>query len=349
MRDERGIGVEADRVAAEDSLRPEISIIVPVYHVEKTLTRALDSLLGQTFSDFEIVLVNDGGTPAETAICEEYARKDGRIVYAFQENQGLSAARNTGLRLCRGRWIMFLDTDDWVHKEFCEKALDSVISTGADIGVFDLLYANGDTEEGLPHRSKLAEGVYSGCRALEERIRGNIVGYVWNKIYRRELWDAVEFPVGEIWEDDAVLHEVLDKAEKVAIIHDILYFKGYREESITAQAAKDASNTYWLFVQRRRRWEYLERHRPELLPVATQNTAMTLVVYGRTCLFTTRDLQGFSEARQWARHAGLSSREMKWHTAIRYWAFLHSKPLFRLLEHAVPLLKGAGIQPDYRR
>ena len=93
---------------------PEISIIVPVYHVEKQLRRALDSILSQTFTDFELILINDGGNEEESAICREYAEKDSRIVYLTQTNQGQSAARNRGLDQCRGNWIMFVDSDDWV-------------------------------------------------------------------------------------------------------------------------------------------------------------------------------------------------------------------------------------------
>lgn len=339
----------AECAFAQGASHPEISIIVPVYHVEATLAQALDSLLGQTFGDFELVLVNDGGTPDETAMCEDYARKDARIVYTRQENQGLSAARNTGLALSRGRWIMFMDTDDWVHESFCEKALESVLSADADIGVFDLMYTDGDTPEGWVHRSELEEGVYPGYYALKERIRGKIQGYVWNKIYRREMWDSIIFPVGELWEDDAVLHEVLDRAQKVAIIHDVLYYKRNRDDSITSLAGKDASWIYWLYVQRRRRWEYLDQHHPELLPVIAQNTATTLLGYGRTCVFRNHDRDAFEEVRQWARQSDLPTQVLRWHTKIRYWAFMHCKPLFMLLERLVPLLKRAGIQPEERR
>ncbi|MBQ1446862.1 MAG: glycosyltransferase family 2 protein, partial [Solobacterium sp.] len=105
---------------------PKISIIVPVYHVEKYLERCLDSILGQSEPDFELILINDGGTEAETAICEKYAAMDERIIYRRQKNQGLSAARNAGLALYRGEWLMFVDSDDWVHRDFCRNALKAV-------------------------------------------------------------------------------------------------------------------------------------------------------------------------------------------------------------------------------
>ncbi len=114
---------------------PAISIIVPVYHVENELKRCLDSLLTQTFSDYEIILINDGGNEAETAICEEYAAKNQCIVYQYQENQGLSAARNTGLSIARGNWIMFVDSDDWVNEDFCRKAFEAVEKNKAKMAI----------------------------------------------------------------------------------------------------------------------------------------------------------------------------------------------------------------------
>lgn len=329
----------ADFKPAASSSAPTVSIIVPVYHVERYLRRALDSVLRQSFPDFELILINDGGNAEETAICEEYARHDARIVYLTQENRGLSAARNRGLELCRGEWIMFLDSDDWVREDCCERALACVRATGADIGVFDLAHTEGDKTEGIPQRSTMAEGVHSGYEAFVGRLRGEMQGYVWNKIYRAALWDGIRFPVGELWEDDAVLHEVLDRAESVAVIHDILYYKPVRCDNLTGRATQDLSYAYWLYVQRRRRWTYLAEHHRELLPVAANNMALTLLEYGRVCLVCTGDRKGWKEARGWARAAKLPIGAMNWYNRPRYLAFLYSRPLFCLLEQLASALK----------
>ena len=333
--------MDADRVPAP-AQRPEISVIVPVYHVERTLPRALDSLLRQTFPDFELILVNDGGNPEETDICRKYAERDGRIVYLEQENRGLSAARNRGLDAHRGKWIMFVDSDDWVRDDFCEKALLGVRAAGAEMAVFDLVYTEGDRTEGLPHPVRLPSGAYDSGRILRERLSGAVQCYAWNKIYREDLWDGIRFPVGELWEDDAVVHEVIDRADTVAVLHETLYYKAGRPESITARAYRDDTAAYWLWRQRRRRWTYLEERHPELLQAAGAEMAAAVLRYARCCVLRTRDGRGFDEARCWAKRARLPLRGAGIPLRVRYRVFLRSKVLFRLQETLVGLLKSAA-------
>ena len=305
--------------AARSTCSPVISVIVPVYHVEKMLPQCLDSILGQTFGDFELILVNDGGNAQETAICEEYARKDPRIVYIAQENRGLSAARNAALDVCRGQYVMFVDSDDYVKSNFCERALQSVRDSGADMGIFDLVYLI-DAKEVL-HPSKLDAGVYSGYEILKRRIAGgDIQGYVWNKIYRAHLWDGIRFPVGEVWEDDAVLHEVIDRAKTVAIIHDVLYLKRKRSDSVTGLAGKDSSYTYWLFRQRTRRYEYILAHHPELKDVTVRDLAITITAYALNCL-RRGDREGWQAARQWTDQYRLNTRHILPQIRLRYFTF----------------------------
>jgi len=313
---------------------PVISVIVPVYHVEKYLRRCLDSILGQTFRNFELILINDGGNADETAICEEYARRDGRIVYLFQENRGLSGARNTGLRMARGEWIMFVDSDDWVREDFCAKALDSVVSAGADIGIFDLVYTEGDATDGYVHSSALETGIYPGYEVLKRRLIGQIPVYAWNKIYRASLWEGLEFPVGEIWEDEAVIHVILDRARTAAVIHDVLYYKPGRDDSITANAAREKTDAYWLFVQRCRCYEYAEAHHRELLPLISTRTAGPLLKHAQICLLDKPDPQAIRDARTWAKTHRLRLRGSSagLPTRLRFWAFLYLPPLYVAME-----------------
>ena len=153
---------------------PIVSVILPVYHVENELRQCLDSLLHQTFSNYEILLINDGGNAAETAICKEYAALNPCIVYRYQQNQGLSAARNLGLSLARGRWIMFVDSDDWVHEDFIRKALEPVNNQNSQIKmvIFDLAYTTKNGHETSIHCSGLTKGIYSSDIILRERLVG---------------------------------------------------------------------------------------------------------------------------------------------------------------------------------
>lgn len=309
---------------------PQVSIIVPVYHVEKYLRRCLDSILGQSFDDFELILVNDGGNECETALCEEYAGKDARIVYLHQENAGLSAARNAGLDICRGEWIMYVDSDDWVHPEFCAKALASVKGTDAHMGIFDLVYTHGNATEGTVHRSSLPEGCYDSLTILKARLRGDVVGYAWNKIYHRSLWESIRFPVGECWEDDAVMDEVIDSSPAISIIHDVLYYKPERNDNITSIAYAKAEDSKWLYIQRRKRYAFLKVRHPELLDSVQDNMAMTAMLYGIYRMCYSPDKAEFEHARAWARDEKFAPRNCKPHTRFSYFCFLHCKPLFRV-------------------
>ena len=309
---------------------PRISIIVPVYHVEKYLRRCLDSILNQSFDDFELILVNDGGTERETALCEEYARADARIVYLHQDNAGLSAARNSGLDICRGEWIMYADSDDWVHPDFCAKALASVEGTDALMGIFDLLCTCGNETEGVAHRSMLPEGFYDSLTILKARLRGDVACFVWNKIYHRSLWKTIRFPVGECWEDDAVMDEIIDSSPTIAIIHDVLYYKLNRNDNITGLAYMNAEDTKWLYIQRRKRYFFLKANHPELLDIAENNMGMTAMLYGVYRVCYSPDKVEYERARTWVRDEGLTLHGGKPQTRLAYRCFLHCKPLFRI-------------------
>ena len=310
------------------SRSPKISVIVPVYHVEEYLRRCLDSILKQSFEDFELILVNDGGNAAETAICEEYAQTDSRIIYLRQENAGLSAARNTGLDICRGEWIMFVDSDDWVHPDFCSKALASVEGTDALMGIFDLVYTQGDGTTGTVHKSMLPEGKHDSLTVLKARLSGAIAGYAWNKIYHRSIWDTLRFPVGECWEDDAVIHITIDLSPVIVIIHDVLYYKPIRGSSISSAAYASAEDTKWLYIQRRKRYDYLKEKHPELLGDVQTNMAMTAWFYGAYRLHFAPDKAEYESARAWARQEKLALRNVKPHIRLAYRFFLYSTPLF---------------------
>ncbi len=306
---------------------PLISILVPVYHVEKTLRRCLDSLLRQSLGDFEILLINDGGNAAETAICEEYAAQDTRIVYRYQENRGISAARNTGLSLARGRWLMFVDSDDWVDEDFCRKAWEAAEQSGAQIAIFDLMYTLGDSREGTPHRSAPEAGVYPAAEILRERLTGRIAGYVWNKLYVRSLWEGIEFPVGELWEDDAVMHEILDRAEHIVILHDILYYKPGREDSLTAVASRSNESSRWLYRQRCRRFDYLRRTHPEFMEI--ESGVMTgVALHYAACLAKERRDKDVQIVSAWLRERGLLHMKGSRSQRIAYSLLVQSPALF---------------------
>ena len=121
-------------------MNPSISIIIPVYNVESYLERCVDSVLAQTFEDFEVILVNDGSTDNSPEICDEYLTVDNRIKIIHKDNGGLSSARNSGLDIAKGRYIMFVDSDDWIERNMCQLLYDRIVNTECEMICCELFY-----------------------------------------------------------------------------------------------------------------------------------------------------------------------------------------------------------------
>ena len=186
-----------------------ISVIVPVYNVEKYLSRCLDSIISQTYRKLEIVLVDDGSTDNSSMICDEYAKKDCRITVIHTENHGLSEARNKGIENSHGEYVSFVDSDDYLHKRFLETLLNLVIETGSDLSVCDFVRVDENGNGTLFYDSPIKNEVLTSDEMLEKIINSN-QGYkyivAWNKLYSKKALSGVKFPAGKIHEDEATIH-----------------------------------------------------------------------------------------------------------------------------------------------
>lgn len=216
---------------------PIISVIVPVYKVEPYIRRCVDSLLSQSFSDFELILVDDGSPDDCGAVCDAYAAKDSRVHVIHQQNRGLSAARNAGIDWAfahsDSQWLAFVDSDDAVAPDYLLKMYQAAEQNQADLCISDFqsVFIDGGAEQdeiSIPFR------VCSGRELLEEGITQSNWHTVlaWNKLYRKELFAELRFPAGYINEDEAVIHRVLGEAGTVVCISDKLYFYYRRADSI---------------------------------------------------------------------------------------------------------------------
>lgn len=227
---------------------PTVSVIVPVYKVEPYLHRCVDSILEQTFSDFELILVDDGSPDNCGAICDEYAAKDSRVHVIHQQNGGLSAARNTGIEraLANGsQWLAFVDSDDEISPYYLSRMYEAAMEHHAELCVCDFrtIYPDGKQhtdEPGIPAR------IAGGRELLEEKgFLGNWhIVIACNKLYRAELFVSLRFPVGYVHEDEAVIHRVLGAAPKVVCIPDQLYYYYQRTNSITGSGRSVKSTDY---------------------------------------------------------------------------------------------------------
>lgn len=213
----------------------KISIIVPVYKVEKYLDQCILSIINQSYKNLEVILINDGSPDKCKHICDKYSKQDKRIKVIHKENEGLSAARNTGLEIATGEFIGFVDSDDWIHKKMYEVLIAAAIEEDTDIVEckFINIYNRNNKEVDNDSREKRT---FTNIQSLQNHLNGRyFYRCVWPKIYKKHLFDEIRFPIGKLAEDLFVTHEVLYKAKKVTHVDFTGYFYYIRPESIMGQ------------------------------------------------------------------------------------------------------------------
>lgn len=213
----------------------KISVIVPVFKVEAYLSRCIDSILKQTFKDFQLILVDDGSPDKCPKICDEYAELDSRIVVLHKKNAGLSAARNTGIDfvLEKGEsdWISFIDSDDWIHEKFLETLFNAV--TEHNVPISSCCWQRIDREEDAIQPEDFSSVLISPSEDYKSRRNDyDVDTYAWRFLYHKDLFKDVRYPVGKHWEDLSTTYKLLFQAEKIAHIPSVLYYYFARSDSI---------------------------------------------------------------------------------------------------------------------
>lgn len=204
----------------------KVSIIVPIYNVEKYLAKCIDSLVNQTYRDVEIILVNDGSTDSSEDIVKQYAEKDCRILALNKVNGGLSDARNYGLKYATGEYCLFIDSDDYLALNAIELCVNKVNESNADIVCFDMIYVYSD------HETFASGGDFDLLSFKKDSSAILINNSACNKMFKRTLFDHIQFPKGMWYEDLATIPIVLSKADCIAKVNAGLYYYLQREQSI---------------------------------------------------------------------------------------------------------------------
>ena len=212
---------------------PLISIIVPVYKVEPYLRRCLDSIIGQSYSNLQIILVDDGSPDGCPQICDDYATKDNRIRVIHKKNGGLSDARNAGLSICTGEYISFIDSDDWVSSEYINELYSSIKETSAGIAIINHKCVTSFPAREIQEKRRIK--IFSRQQALFELFAKQHQPFVvsWGKLYRKELFNDIQFPTGKCHEDEFTSHLLISRVSKVAYSNRTMYFYYQRADSIT--------------------------------------------------------------------------------------------------------------------
>lgn len=213
---------------------PLISVIVPVYNVEKYLARCLDSIIKQTYKNLEIIVVDDGSTDGSGKLCDEYAKKDERIKVFHKKNGGLSDARNYGIERANGEYFSFVDSDDWVETKYIEVLYEGLRDSSCNISMVKhfIDYPNKTIDTGTGNKIKLTPHDCFDRMLYQEDVDVS----AWAKLYSKSLFKNISFPKGRLFEDSATTYKLIDKSNAIYLNSVSLYHYVIRKESITNKA-----------------------------------------------------------------------------------------------------------------
>lgn len=311
-------------------MRPLVSVIVPVYKVEKYLVRCLDSLCNQSLSDIEILLIDDASPDRCDEICELYAKKDLRFrVFHSQINHGLSVARNNGIANAHGDYLMFVDSDDWVHEDFCKDAYECAMRYKADL----VMFRHQRNEESTQYKNvqnNMYNSMPSGYKTRLEAIDllwTNVGPAAWSKLYHKKLFKNISFPPGYVYEDIGTTYKIVLQASCIYYLNKVLYYKFCHIGSITTTKTEKAMHDWVVMLMQQYRdlaeWGY---------PIAKLDAWLK----STALYFCMKDYSSDSNARYaFCSKVLLSSKSIPghftWKSKVLFVLFKYFRPLFDLV------------------
>jgi len=268
-----------------------ISVIVPVYKVEKYLEKCIESIIKQTYTNLQIILVDDGSPDNCGKICDEYAKKDSRIEVIHKINGGLSDARNVGINRANGRYIGFVDSDDYIKEDMYEKLINLIKEYDADISICNLY----DVIDGKEYVRNKDNGIheYSRIDILKEILLDkNIQSYAWNKLYKKELFDEIKYPIRKKYEDIGTTFYLFEKCNKIVVTSEPEYYYLKRADSLVNNVTESTILDYTEIIIQR--YLYIKQNIKELRKYNNYYLAKTLI----TAHNDIENLENISEGMQ---------------------------------------------------
>ena len=255
--------------------RALISVIVPVYKVEKCIHKCIESIINQTYDNLEIILIDDGSPDNCPKICDEYALRDNRIKVIHQENKGLSSARNKGIELAKGEYIGFVDSDDYIEPSMFQDLYNAIVENNVDISICNFYVINDKTKE-KNVKNSCENKQYNKMEALKEILLDtHIQSYAWNKLYKRNLFEDVKYPVGKKYEDIGTTFYLFERSNKIQYIGKPEYNYLNREDSIVFNYNEQTIIDYIDIIIER--YKYVEKKFEELKKYNFYYLAKTLI------------------------------------------------------------------------
>ena len=305
----------------------KISVIVPVFKVEKYLERCLKSLIIQTYANLQIILVDDGSPDLCSKICDDWIVKDSRISVIHKPNGGLSDARNFGMELATGKYISFIDSDDYISADFLETLLSTMQSKASDIVECSIIRFDENH-----HFDEYQDDNTINSYATEQALSGLVAEhpfhqYVWNKLYKAELVRDIPFPFGKLNEDEFWTYQIFGRAKRVTKINKTMYYYFQRESSIMGEG----------FYLRRldalegkcNRQQYIQKYYPALASQARINLFSSCVFSGQSSLNYLKGSekeQAVTRINQYVKECKLSISELNSiQGKNRFWFFFADK------------------------
>lgn len=251
-----------------------ISIIIPVYKVEAYLPKCIDSILSQTYTDLEIILVDDGSPDSCGHICDEYAAKDSRIQVIHKKNEGVARARNDGIARSTGAYISFIDSDDWIAKDAYENLYKGLHEYQADCAVGKCITV---TEKNKTLTPQPAKELPVFCESREDAMKRVLLqgSAIWNRLFRREIFDTLRFPADRINDDEVVALHAYEKCSRIVFLNKDSYYYRIRPNSITTSGFSRKNMDY--VYNSRENMEFVSDCAPALFPCAQSKYIKTLL------------------------------------------------------------------------
>jgi Glycosyltransferases involved in cell wall biogenesis len=258
-----------------ESVNLLVSVIVPIYNVEAYLQRCVDSILSQTYKNLEIILVDDGSPDECPAICDEYANKDRRVQVIHKKNGGLSDARNAGLKIITGDYLMFVDSDDWLEKTAISDLYKLIVRSNAQLAIGGMQRIEDGTEHILKSdfSGETRERCFTKTQAMEDLFRNGCAA--WARLFLREIHNGIFFPVGEINEDEAIMLSILNRCTTVAQTNLVVYNYRCRPDSITTTSFSKKKLIWYKHCNDNLKW--IRKHYPELELCAAKRLCVSVL------------------------------------------------------------------------
>lgn len=305
----------------------KISVIIPIYKVEKYLNRCVESVVNQSYQNLEIILVDDGSPDNCPKLCDDWAEKDKRIKVIHKENGGLSDARNAGMDEMSGEYVFFVDSDDWIHKDTLKILMMFQNRQDVDIVECKALPTSKEVTDDQIDVENIALSVLDTKEAMASLLREMpLKQTVWNKLYKRNIVEGIKFEVGKYHEDEFWTYQVLDRAKKILFVDVELYYYYQRQDSIMGQAF--SLKRLDAIEGRYKRLEMFKENYLELVSEAKENLTFLIMYYGQQAL-KSDDVQGkkyFTIAQEYLKKIRITAQDLNqmsvthkvWITGAKY-------------------------------